>query len=261
MDNTPFFACIASGIVYNKDINEEKQGLKWLYYYTQHYHLLPFSHIAQQLLIIKCSKRNLVNSKKMINTKVHIDMDGVIADFFSALAEFRKVNHWKDQGEITLDTSIKELRGTNFFETLPVFPFAKKLVDLVKSYTGGEYYINTSPLRDDMENSRKYKTKWLQKHNFVPNDIIVTKRKESYAVDKQTGLPNILIDDRPKNLEKWIAKGGFGIRYQANEDSIKIVEKGLKLYARTVAELKGKNTESKVTQVDKKSMPKENELG
>jgi hypothetical protein len=83
----------------------------------------------------------------------------------------------------------------------------------------------------------------------------------SYAVDKQTGLPNILIDDRPKNLEKWIAKGGFGIRYQANEDSIKIVEKGLKLYARTVAELKGKNTESKVTQVDKKSMPKENELG
>jgi 5'(3')-deoxyribonucleotidase len=197
----------------------------------------------------------------MINTKVHIDMDGVIADFFSALAEFRKVNHWKDQGEITLDTSIKELRGTNFFETLPVFPFAKKLVDLVKSYTGGEYYINTSPLRDDMENSRKYKTKWLQKHNFVPNDIIVTKRKESYAVDKQTGLPNILIDDRPKNLEKWIAKGGFGIRYQANEDSIKIVEKGLKLYARTVAELKGKNTESKVTQVDKKSMPKENELG
>jgi 5'(3')-deoxyribonucleotidase len=197
----------------------------------------------------------------MINTKVHIDMDGVIADFFSALAEFRKVNHWKDQGEITLDTSIKELRGTNFFETLPVFPFAKKLVDLVKSYTGGEYYINTSPLRDDMENSRKYKTKWLQKHNFVPNDIIVTKRKESYAIDKQTGLPNILIDDRPKNLEKWIAKGGFGIRYKANEDSIKIVEKGLKLYARTVAELKGNNTESKVTQVDKKSMPKENELG
>ena len=51
----------------------------------------------------------------------------------SALAEFRKVNHWKDQGEITLDTSIKELRGTNFFETLPVFPFAKKLVDYLFS--------------------------------------------------------------------------------------------------------------------------------
>ena len=202
-----------------------------------------------------------MNSKKMINTKVHIDMDGVIADYFSALAEFRKVNHWKDEGPITLDTSIKELRGTNFFETLPVFPFAKNLVNLVKSYTGGEYYINTSPLRDDLENSRKYKTKWLQKHNFVPNDIIVTKRKESYAVDKQTGIPNILIDDRPKNLEKWVARGGFGIRYQANEDSINVVKKGLELYARTVANVKGENTESKVTHGDKKSMPSETDRG
>ena len=132
----------------------------------------------------------------------------------------------------------------------------------MKSYTGGDYYINTSPLKDDLENSRKYKTRWLQKHNFVPNDIIVTKRKESYAVDKQTGIPNILIDDRPKNLEKWVARGGIGIRYQANEDSLDLIKKGLdNAYARTIAELKGKNTESTVTQVDKKSMPKEIELG
>ena len=196
-----------------------------------------------------------------MTSKVYVDMDGVIADFFSALAEFRKVNHWKDQGEITLDTSIKELQGTNFFETLPVFPFAKKLVDLVKSYTGGDWYINTSPLRDDLENSRKYKTKWLQKHNFVPNDIIVTKRKESYAVDKKTGIPNILIDDRPKNLEKWVAKGGFGIRYQANEDSINGVKKGVELYARTITNANGVNTESKVTHGDKKSMPSETDRG
>jgi len=196
-----------------------------------------------------------------MTSKVYVDMDGVIADFFTALAEFRKVNHWKDQGEITLDTSIKELRGTNFFETLPVFPFAKKLVDLVKSYTGGDYYINTSPLRDDLENSRKYKTKWLEKHDFKPNDIIVTKRKESYAVDKQTGIPNILIDDRPKNLEKWVARGGIGIRYQANEDSLDLIKKGLDNAYGTIVNVNGRNTESKVTQVDKKSMPKENELG
>ena len=196
-----------------------------------------------------------------MTSRIYVDMDGVIADFFSALAEFRKVNHWKDQGEITLDTSIKDLRGTNFFETLPVFPFAKKLVDLVKSYTGGDYYINTSPLRDDLENSRKYKTKWLEKHDFKPNDIIVTKRKESYAVDKQTGIPNILIDDRPKNLEKWVARGGIGIRYQANEDSLDLIKKGLDNAYGTIVNANGRNTESKVTQVDKKSMPSETELG
>ena len=200
------------------------------------------------------------NNIKM-TSRVYVDMDGVIADFFTALAEFRKVNHWKDQGEITLDTSIKELQGTNFFETLPVFPFAKKLVNLVKSYTGGDWYINTSPLRDDLENSRKYKTKWLEKHNFKPNDIIVTKRKESYAVDKKTGIPNILIDDRPKNLERWVAKGGVGIRYQANEDNLDLIKKGLEKAYGTIANVKGENTESMVTHGDRKSMPSENDRG
>ena len=197
----------------------------------------------------------------MINSKVYVDMDGVIADFFSALAEFRKVNHWKDDGPITLDTSIKELRGTDFFTTLPVFPFAKNLVNLVKSYTGGDWYINTSPLRDDHENSELQKRKWLKKHKFDPKDIIVTKRKESYAVDKKTGIPNILIDDRPKNLERWIARGGIGIRYQANEDSINVVKKGLDNAYGTLANVKGENTESKVTHGDKKSMPSENDRG
>ena len=196
-----------------------------------------------------------------MNSRVYVDMDGVIADFFSALAEFRKVNHWKDKGEITLDTSIKELQGTNFFETLPVFPFAKKLVDLVKSYTGGDWYINTSPLRDDHENSEYYKTKWLEKHNFDPKDIIVTKRKESYAVDKKTGIPNILIDDRPKNLKRWVARGGVGIRYQANEDSLDLIKKGLEKAYGTIANVKGENTESMVTHGDRKSMPSENDRG
>ena len=196
-----------------------------------------------------------------MTSKVYVDMDGVIADFFSALAEFRKVNHWKDQGEITIDTSIKQLQGTNFFETLPVFPFAKKLVDLVKSYTGGEWYINTSPLRNDHENSEYYKTKWLKKHNFDPKDIIVTTRKESYAVDRETGTPNILIDDRPKNLERWVARGGVGIRYQANEDSLDLIKKGLEKAYGTIANVKGENTESMVTHGDRKSMPSENDRG
>ena len=233
------------------------------------------------LLTIKCLKKISVISNDRIFTvdnikywgntndwesiqmssRVYVDMDGVIADFFSALAEFRKVNHWKDKGEITIDTSIKELQGTNFFETLPVFPFAKKLVDLVKSYTGGDWYINTSPLRDDHKNSEYYKTKWLEKHNFDPKDIIVTKRKESYAVDKKTGIPNILIDDRPKNLERWVARGGVGIRYQANEDSLDLIKKGLEKAYGTIANVKGETTESMVTHGDRKSMPSENDRG
>ena len=99
------------------------------------------------------------------------------------------------------------------------------------------------------------------KHNFDPKDIIVTKRKESYAVDKKTGIPNILIDDRPKNLERWVARGGVGIRYQANEDSLDLIKKGLEKAYGTIANVKGENTESMVTHGDRKSMPSENDRG
>jgi len=84
--------------------------------------------------------------------KVYVDMDGVIADFFSALAKFRKVNHWKDKGEISVEDSIKAIAGTDFFSTLPLFATSKELINIVKSFTGGEWYICSSPLRGDHEN-------------------------------------------------------------------------------------------------------------
>ena len=160
--------------------------------------------------------------------KVYVDMDGVIADFFSALAKFRKVNHWKDKGEISVEDSIKAIAGTDFFSTLPLFATSKELINIVKSFTGGEWYICSSPLRGDHENSKKHKLDWLRSNGFTPNGVIITGRKESYAVDKTTGLPNILIDDKPSNIEKWQAKGGIGIRYQANKDNLNRVSQALK---------------------------------
>jgi 5'(3')-deoxyribonucleotidase len=158
---------------------------------------------------------------------VHVDMDGVIADFFTALAKFRGVDHWKDGGEDSVQDSIKAIQGTNFFSTLPVIPTAKQLIAIVKSFSGGQWNINSSPLRGDHENSKKHKLDWLKSNGFDPNEIIITGRKESFAVDKSTGTPNILIDDKPSNIERWTAKGGIGIRYQANKDSLSRVSSSL----------------------------------
>ena len=65
-----------------------------------------------------------------------------------------------------------------------------------------------------------------------PAEIVVTGRKETYATDKGTGTPNILIDDRPVNIQKWQAAGGYGILYQANRDQLTKVKKGLEDYAK-----------------------------
>ena len=183
------------------------------------------------------------NNKKLYNENmedvkpiVYLDMDGVLADFFGGVEFLYGVEHWK---ELTNDKTkdlkkqvIDRITGTDFFAVLPKFPTADALIDMVKKFTGGKFSINTSPLRGDHENSAKYKKVWISNNIEQPDDIIVTGRKESYAKDKGTGTPNILIDDRPINIQKWQAAGGYGILYQANRDQLTKVQKGLEDYAK-----------------------------
>ena len=183
------------------------------------------------------------NNKKLYNEDmadgkpiVYLDMDGVLADFFGGVEFLFGVDHWK---ELTNDKTkdlkkqvIDRITGTDFFAVLPKFPTADALIDMVKKYTGGKFSINTSPLRGDNENSAKYKRIWISNNIEQPDEIIVTGRKESYAKDKASGTPNILIDDRPINIQKWQASGGYGILYQANRDSLEKVKKGLEDYAK-----------------------------
>jgi len=183
------------------------------------------------------------NNKKLYNedmteTKpiVYLDMDGVLADFFGGVEFLYGVEHWK---ELTNDKTkdlkkqvIDRITGTDFFAVLPKFNTADALIEMVKKFTGGKFSINTSPLRGDHANSAKHKKVWIGNNIEQPDDIIVTGRKETYAKNKGTGTPNILIDDRPVNIQKWQAAGGYGILYQANRDPLTKVQKGLEDYAK-----------------------------
>ena len=183
------------------------------------------------------------NNKKLYNEDmengkptVYLDMDGVLADFFGGVEKMYGVEHWK---ELTNDKTkdlkkevIDRITGTDFFATLPKFSSADELISIVKNFTGGKFSINTSPLRGDNENSGKYKKIWIQNHIEQPDQIIVTGRKETYAKDKGTGTPNILIDDRPVNIQRWQGAGGYGILYQANRDSLEKVKNGLEAYGK-----------------------------
>jgi len=157
---------------------------------------------------------------------VYLDMDGVLADFFSEYAKMAGVKGYRDIPADKVNPTLDAMIGTDFFARLPMFPSVPALLKLVLSYV--DYYnICSSPLRGDGSNSEKHKKVWIKEHlRPLPKEIIITNNKPKWA-KQPDGTPNILIDDRGLNINGWNQAGGIGIKYQADEDSLEIVKRGL----------------------------------
>jgi len=158
--------------------------------------------------------------------KVYLDMDGVLANFFEEYAKLAGVKSYRDVPPAKVDPTLDKMVGTDFFARLPKFPVTDKIID-ISVQAAGSYGIISSPLRNDFANSEKHKREWIKKHlNPQPTEIFITPRKEKHAVNPD-GTPNVLIDDRGSNITAWENAGGIGVKFQADEDSLKKILAGL----------------------------------
>ena len=165
--------------------------------------------------------------------KVFSDMDGVIADFFPALAKENDVKHWKDIKRI--DLALMRLWNTDFFFKLKEFISSRELIDTLKDiehrYDGWSWGICSSPIKGDEYNSAYWKRRWLeeQTRQYMPKleNLVFTHSKEDYAINRIDGSSNVLIDDKPDNIRKWEKRGGVGFLYQANKDSLEWLQNNL----------------------------------
>lgn len=158
----------------------------------------------------------------MKNMNIYLDMDGVIADFFGAFAKKNNVTHWKSIK--SKEKALADLVGTDWFYQLPTFEDdSSKIIEFVKKTAGDTNWgICSSPLRGDHNNSAYWKRRWLEDKGFMPEveNCIFTSNKHKYAVNRLTGKPNILIDDKIDNIKRWEQAGGIGIRFQCDQDDI-----------------------------------------
>lgn len=169
----------------------------------------------------------------MKTPKVYLDMDGVLADFFTEYAKLAGIESgsYRDIPPAKTNPTLNKMVGTDFFARLPECRNAQSVVELAlefaKAHGGSGYSICSSPLRGDHENSAAQKKIWIQKHlNPQPQEVIIAADKSKYAVQAD-GTPNILIDDRGSNISSWESKGGIAIKYQADEDGLDVIVKGL----------------------------------
>lgn len=144
-------------------------------------------------------------------SKVYVDMDGVLADFFG---EWQKLigSDWRKVKDI--EPALQAIRDKdNFWLDLPLLPQAKNLLGVIKKVKGS-YTILSSPLPND-PNSEPHKREWIKKNLdfFPPENVIITHDKPKYATNSD-GTPNILIDDFGKNIASWEAAGGEGFKHK-----------------------------------------------
>ena len=159
---------------------------------------------------------------------VVLDMDGVLVDFFGAFAKLANVEHWKQMDSQRLQGVLDKIVGSDYFAKLPKTNVCDSIVEMVIDFAGS-YSILSSPLRGDISNSSKHKQIWVTNNlSPQPRETIIVRDKALYAA--ANGVQNILIDDRGSNIDKWRQAGGYGIKYQADEDNLSVISEALKAY-------------------------------
>lgn len=162
-----------------------------------------------------------------IDTKVFIDMDGVLCDLRKDVAQFiggdpngiyspgdhdKFFEHYKDKIE-------------DVFASLSPFESGNYLVQLITD-VAGKFFICTAPLKSNEEDSIKGKALWMELNLIIPPEAIIYDR-EKFHYAQDFGKPNILIDDYELNIHQWEEAGGIGILYSANDQDLGVVVEGL----------------------------------
>jgi hypothetical protein len=152
------------------------------------------------------------------NFEIHIDSDGVLADFegfvFSEFGKFMR-EYNKEKGKFWKRLAWYNDNVKPFFLNLPKMKDADDLVAFcTKNCKNVKVLTATGHTPKDVG---EQKTQWYAKHYPHLEVVLVRKSldKAQYAHEKA-----ILIDDRMKAIGPWRDAGGIGILHKNAKDTI-----------------------------------------
>lgn len=168
--------------------------------------------------------------------KIYFDMDGVLADFDAAVAEYNNGESLNRQTKsmTTDEKKAKQMRWQwienkkSFWANIPVVKGINDVLDVAckmgdlfvltkvpgaKNFIGGDRYV------DFIEAQKRM---WIKQHFsefFDDAHVIVARISKEELL--HPGKLDLLIDDRSGNVSDWVAAGGCGIVFSNVAGAIK----------------------------------------
>ena len=174
---------------------------------------------ALSLPVFEYKSKVMENANKQEYT-IYCDMDGVLVDFDK---QFEKASggitpreYEEKNGKEAFWNLIDNENGVGFWVGMPWMPNGKQLWDYIKP---NNPILLSSPSRSN--SSRLGKRLWVR--NNLPGTKLIL--ANSYNKKNYADSNNILIDDRPSNIDQWKAAGGIGILFISTDQAIEELKK------------------------------------
>ena len=175
---------------------------------------------------MKGYKNFYTEAKKSNLPHIYCDMDGVLTDFVKAANKVTGLN-WEG---LRTNQDWDSIRDTpNFWATMPWKRDGKQLWKYIKKYNPSILSSSVQPQQDP--NCKPGKYRWLSKNLGLNNsariNLVRRKQKQDYVRVNQSGKMGVavLIDDYPKNIREWTAKGGIGILHTNTSSTISALKR------------------------------------
>jgi len=150
---------------------------------------------------------------------IYLDMDGVVADFDSYVSILlgRKIG-WDSSTDLTDEEWERLASVDRLYYQFSLMPDATKLVAYVKSLSTRFHvgFLTAVPRRSTIPSAKDDKQAWVNK--YFPG-MRMDIGPYSHHKQKWCKPGDILIDDRPSNIEQWTAVGGIAIYHTGDVDA------------------------------------------
>ena len=154
---------------------------------------------------------------------IYCDMDQVLVNFLGGARralgmEFNDPRLGSDKDKWFI---IAQMPG--FWRSLHWMPQAPLLWERIKDKN--TYILSACPLPEEAPLCPTEKKLWCADNlNLHENRVHTVKRAEKARYAQTNGIPNLLIDDHPRNVSEWEAAGGIAILHHTIPETLSELE-------------------------------------